>query len=310
MTETQERFLRYIAERVPLDRVVEVHLFPAIRQGGVETGIAVIAARPEDVEPAQGAVDGPPHGAPERADALAALEAEDAAPPVEATTCDPTEDAAGPAPEAAAEDGAGGPPQLHDEAEPAGEQHHAVADLASALREPAADLPLPVVAAVPADDGGAVDEGMDASAEDDPRLAADRAVPIAVVAADRADDRAASTEGGDAADAVTAVGGIAHEMVAALIGSGDDAPAPSTDGVAAEAVRQEEARHTIFSARYRLTLRGADRGKWEFDVVAEADAPLVAVDAVVRGVRQRSGEQSDAERVSVEALRRLAVVRA
>ena len=38
---------------------------------------------------------------------------------------------------------------------------------------------------------------------------------------------------------------------------------------------------SIHTARYRLTLKGADRGKWEVDVVAEADAPLDAVDAVV-----------------------------
>jgi hypothetical protein len=71
--------------------------------------------------------------------------------------------------------------------------------------------------------------------------------------------------------------------------------------------RRAETRHTVFSARYRLTLKGMDRGKWECEVVAEADAPLVTVDAVVRGVRQRSGEQSDAERVSGDALRQLAL---
>ena len=53
MTETQQRFLRAIAERVPKERVVEVHLFPAIRQGGVETGVAVVAEQPvvADAEP-------------------------------------------------------------------------------------------------------------------------------------------------------------------------------------------------------------------------------------------------------------------
>jgi len=46
MTETQQRFLRAIAERVPSEQVVEVHLFPPIRQGGVETGVAVVAEDP------------------------------------------------------------------------------------------------------------------------------------------------------------------------------------------------------------------------------------------------------------------------
>jgi hypothetical protein len=52
MTETQQRFLRAIAERVPSDQVVEVHLFPPIRQGGVETGVAVVAEDPRTRAPA------------------------------------------------------------------------------------------------------------------------------------------------------------------------------------------------------------------------------------------------------------------
>ena len=43
MTETQERFLRTVLTRVPLDTVVELHLFPALRRGTLETGVAVIA---------------------------------------------------------------------------------------------------------------------------------------------------------------------------------------------------------------------------------------------------------------------------
>jgi hypothetical protein len=64
-------------------------------------------------------------------------------------------------------------------------------------------------------------------------------------------------------------------------------------------------RHVIFSARYRLTLKGPDRGRWEADVVAEADAPLATADAVVRGVRKRTGEAADAERVAPDAFRLL-----
>ena len=44
MIETTERFLREIADRVGGDTVESVHLFPPIRQGGVETGAAVVAA--------------------------------------------------------------------------------------------------------------------------------------------------------------------------------------------------------------------------------------------------------------------------
>jgi hypothetical protein len=146
MTETQERFLRLIAERIPLERIAEVHLFPPIRQGGVETGIAVIAAIPEG----------------------------------------------------------------------SGERN---------------------------------------------------------------------------------VGGARGEL--------PTNPADvSADGPAADPTRVSSSeRHTVFSARYRLALRGAERGNWEADVVAEADAPLVTVDAVVRGVQRRSGEGAEPERLTAATLR-------
>ncbi len=46
LNETAERFLKAILERVPVERIVELHLFPAIRQGQIETGVAVVAAEP------------------------------------------------------------------------------------------------------------------------------------------------------------------------------------------------------------------------------------------------------------------------
>ena len=63
------------------------------------------------------------------------------------------------------------------------------------------------------------------------------------------------------------------------------------------------ARHTVFTARYRLEIKGAERGKWEFDVVADADAPLVTVDSVVRGVQRRAGDDAAPERLTADALR-------
>jgi hypothetical protein len=66
-----------------------------------------------------------------------------------------------------------------------------------------------------------------------------------------------------------------------------------------------EGRHTIFSARYRLTIKGPDRGKWELAVEAEADAPLVTVDRVVRGVQQRAGDAGEPERLEGDELRAL-----
>jgi hypothetical protein len=161
MTETQQKFLRAIADRVPADQVVEVHLFPPIRQGGVETGVAVVAQDSRVIAPV--VVD--PLG----------VESPDSIEPVAAMPNDES-----------------------------------------------SEEPLPA----------------DAST-DEP--------------------------------------------------AGDDEPSAS--------------RLTIHTARYRLTLKGVDRGKWEVDVVAEADAPLDAVDAVVRGVQRRSGEGAEPDRLTAELFR-------
>ncbi|MDA1081514.1 MAG: hypothetical protein O2973_07525 [Gemmatimonadetes bacterium] len=50
INETRERFIRAIAERLDPRRIVELHLFPSIRQGPIETGVAVIAATPMPAE--------------------------------------------------------------------------------------------------------------------------------------------------------------------------------------------------------------------------------------------------------------------
>ncbi|MCR4340313.1 MAG: hypothetical protein NUW01_10560 [Gemmatimonadaceae bacterium] len=62
-------------------------------------------------------------------------------------------------------------------------------------------------------------------------------------------------------------------------------------------------RHTVYTARYRLAVKGADRGKWEFEIRADADAPLPTVDAVVDGVMRRAGESFEPERISAHAFR-------
>ena len=46
LTETRERFLLAIAAQVPVDRIAEIHFFQPIKQGGVESGVAVVAAYP------------------------------------------------------------------------------------------------------------------------------------------------------------------------------------------------------------------------------------------------------------------------
>jgi hypothetical protein len=75
-------------------------------------------------------------------------------------------------------------------------------------------------------------------------------------------------------------------------------------GVAVVALTTPTApRHTVLTAHYRLTLKGLDRGKWQVTVVEEADAPLITVENVVRGVQRRAGDLEDPERMDGEAIR-------
>ena len=59
----------------------------------------------------------------------------------------------------------------------------------------------------------------------------------------------------------------------------------------------------VYTARYRLTLKGPDRGKWDFNIQAEADAPLVTVDKVVQGVQRRSGDAEGPTKLSGDEFR-------
>jgi hypothetical protein len=74
-------------------------------------------------------------------------------------------------------------------------------------------------------------------------------------------------------------------------------------GVAVVALSGDTTKHTVFSAHYRHTLKGIDRGKWQVNVVEEADAPLLTVEAVVRGVQRRAGDLEDPERMEGDAVR-------
>lgn len=62
-------------------------------------------------------------------------------------------------------------------------------------------------------------------------------------------------------------------------------------------------KHTVLTAHYRLTLKGIDRGKWQVTVVEEADAPLITVETVVRGVQRRAGDLDEPERMDGDAVR-------
>ena len=167
VSEVTERFLRAIIAKVPLERIEELHLFAPLRQGGVETGIAVVAARA----------------------------------PLSTTEVLETE-----------------PSELPQELE---ENQETLA-----LEE---------------------DESAEIEAKDD------------VLPEEASDDEA-------------------------IVYPGED-----EDIVEATPVE----RHTVYTARYRLVIKGPERGRWESDVVAEAEAPLLTVETVVRGVQRRAGEESE-----------------
>jgi hypothetical protein len=84
---------------------------------------------------------------------------------------------------------------------------------------------------------------------------------------------------------------------------GDESPHPS-DATAIDATPSgRPPRLVVYRALYRLTRKGPDRGKWEVDITAEADAPLQAVSDVVRGVQRRAGEDGEPELITPDALR-------
>lgn len=163
MTETQQRFLKAIAERLGERRLVEVRLFPSIRQGQHESGVAVVAV--EEPPPAVDAIEEPP----------------------------------------------------------------------------------PAVAAV----------------EESP------------AAVDAIEESPAAV---DAAEALPATVAMTRAAIPRL---------------------------SILTARFRLTLKGPDRGKWDFSMVHDADAPLQTVESVVRGVARRVGDDGEPELLSPEAFARV-----
>jgi len=84
--------------------------------------------------------------------------------------------------------------------------------------------------------------------------------------------------------------------------SGPDAVAPPAE-LALEPFEQPAERTVVYTAAYRWTRKGPDRGKWVVEVIAEADAPLATVETVVRGVQLRAGEALDAHRMTAADLK-------
>ena len=79
--------------------------------------------------------------------------------------------------------------------------------------------------------------------------------------------------------------------------------------VVVESADADAPRIVVYTARYRFVLKGPDRGKWETSIVAEADAPLVTVEAVVRGVQRRAGDVDDPTRMEGDEVRAFAEAR-
>jgi len=78
----------------------------------------------------------------------------------------------------------------------------------------------------------------------------------------------------------------------------DVIPSDSSTVIPRRLAPRDADRYTVYTAKYKLVLKGLDRGKWECAVFAEADAPLVTVETVVRGVQRRSGDAEEPERMS------------
>jgi hypothetical protein len=93
------------------------------------------------------------------------------------------------------------------------------------------------------------------------------------------------------------------EQLSALEELPDPDDLSGIDDVPAEEASSPPRRYTVYAAKYRLVLKGPDRGKWDSSLVAEADAPLVTVETVVRGVQRRSGDSEDPERMSGDEAR-------
>ena len=300
ITDAQRRLLAAVAQRLPPERVRELHLFAPIRQGGVETGLAVLAVgeaeEPVATEPAparpaapaaprgEGAVDG----------ADVAVVASDVA--EEPAEVHPGDDTTG-----------DDPPTAHRADPEVADAVPGAADAASAPDAAACTPQEPEVARAAVLAAEAAVEARLAEEACDPTEPAAGPAPAAVAGS--------SSSGTLVAVADAALAGIAE--------ADDTAAAPAAEGPASADVEDTEvdgadgagagdpaaaagpARVTVYTARYRLQLKGPDRGKWEVEVVAEADAPLLAVDAVVRGVQRRAGELAEVERLTGDDVRRL-----
>ena len=97
--------------------------------------------------------------------------------------------------------------------------------------------------------------------------------------------------------------GVAIVATAAMV----DASEQAADAPTPEAPDTDSFRLSILTAHFRHTVKGPDRGKWEFSLVHDADAPIETVESVVRGVARRAGEDGEPELLSGDAFQRALV---
>jgi hypothetical protein len=242
--ETRARFIAAIAKQVAAERVVEVHIFPAIRQGGVESGVAVIAVEREGVELAP------------VADEIVAV---------------------------------------------ADEAFVEVVRQEVVLQEVA--LQEVVLQEVVLQDVVMQEEVLEEVVMQEVVLQEVVLQEEVLVALD--------PDSPYADDALSDASPVENEPVENEPVENEPAenepvesePAESEPVDIAPVVKARASRYTVYSAFYRHTLKGLERGKWEVSVTEEADAPLLTIDAVVRGVERRSGDADDAIRLSGDEFR-------
>lgn len=258
MNDTTRRFLNAVLERVNESRIVEVRLFPAIRQGGIESGIAVFAVEPEPAVPP--------------------------ADPIDLT--DLTDDL---------------PPEL--DASAGDELEVAIEHPMDVVIEAANDIEvdsesLHRVAALHVPGDAEIDAVSDATDREATREVAAEGVSDLGVApvADASDVAVERSAVSIVADALDVLDAGAEETIAL-----DDILALPSPGGTPDVVGPH--RLEILCARYKLVFKGPERGKWDLEIMHQADAPLDTLDRVISGVVRRAGEESEPERFSRESLR-------
>lgn len=264
LTETRERFLKAVVAELPAERIRELYLFAPIRQGGVESGVAVIAAWPEGVELSTSG-----HTAATSGSESAGFGAEGSeSTGFGAEGSESGFGAEGSESREAQSSGSESSEHLNPDATPDTLDLPTV-DLAAVTGAQAEALACDVPPGEPVEGGVAPREAAERGEESDSEPAEDASYQ-------------------NAADSDPNVSDPSDQIPA----DSDPEPGPTP-----------EPRYTVYTARYRHTQKGPDRGKWESSVVAEADAPLLSIESVVRGVQRRSGDVDPPDHLSGDEVR-------